>query len=118
MTLKLSARTRDAVAIVDCQGRIIFGDESIALREFVKEQLKSNPQLIINLADVNYIDSGGLGTLVGLYTSARAAGGVIKLSSLTERVGELLQVTKLLTVFEVYDSENEAVGSFQQRATA
>ncbi len=118
MTLKLSARSIDGVTVVDCHGRIVFGDETIALREFVKEQLKANPQVVINLGEVNYIDSGGLGTLVGLYTSARSAGGVIKLSSLTNRVGELLQVTKLLTVFEVYDNEVTAVRSFAHKASA
>jgi len=118
MTLRLSARTIDGITIVDCHGRIVFGDETIALREFVKEQLKSNPQVVINLGEVNYIDSGGLGTLVGLYTSARSAGGVIKLSNLTNRVGELLQVTKLLTVFEVFDNEVQAARSFAHKATA
>lgn len=118
MTLKLSARTVDGVIVVDCHGRIVFGDETIALREFVKEQLKANPQVVINLGDVNYIDSGGLGTLVGLYTSARSADGMIKLANLTHRVGELLQVTKLLTVFEVYDNEIQAARSFAHKATA
>lgn len=118
MTLKLSARIVEEVIVVDCHGRIVFGDETIALREFVKEQLKSNPQIVINLAEVNYIDSGGLGTLVGLYTSARSAGGMIKLAKLTHRVGELLQVTKLLTVFEVYDNEVVAARSFAHKATA
>ena len=118
MTLKISARSIENAIIVDCHGRIVFGDESSALREIVKEQLKSNPQVVINLAEVNYIDSGGLGTLVGLYTSARSAGGVIKLANLTNRVGELLQVTKLLTVFEVYNNEIEAARSFSQKATA
>ena len=118
MTLKLGSRILDGVAVVDCHGRIVFGDESVALREFVKELLKANRNLVINLAEVNYIDSGGLGTLVGLYTSARSGGGIIKLASLTHRVGELLQVTKLLTVFEVYDDEVQAAHSFKQRATA
>lgn len=118
MNLRLSARSIDGVIVVDCHGRIVFGDETIALREFVKEQLKSTPQIVINLANVNYIDSGGLGTLVGLYTSARAAGGVIKLANLTSRVGELLQVTKLLTVFEVFDNDAQAVRSFAHKATA
>ncbi len=118
MTLKLGSRTIDGVTVVDCHGRIVFGDESIALREFVKEQLKSSNQIVINLSGVNYIDSGGLGTLVGLYTSARGAGGVIKLANLTSRVGELLQVTKLLTVFEVFDNETQAAQSFSHRATA
>jgi anti-sigma B factor antagonist len=118
MTLKLSSRTMDGVTIVDCSGRIIFGDETVALRDFVKEHLKINNQIVINLAAVNYIDSGGLGTLVGLYTSARGCGGQVKLASLTTRVGELLQVTKLLTVFEVFDNDVQAVRSFAQRATA
>jgi len=118
MTLKIGSRTVEGVTVVDCHGRIVFGDESVALREFVKDLLKNNNQVVINLAGVNYIDSGGLGTLVGLYTSARSAGGVIKLANLTNRVGELLQVTKLLTVFEVYDNDVQAAKSFAQRATA
>ncbi len=118
MTLKLGSRVIESATIIDCHGRIVFGDESIALREFVKEHLKTNNQIVINLAEVNYIDSGGLGTLVGLYTSARSAGGVIKLANLTNRVGELLQVTKLLTVFEVFDNDVQAAKSFTQRATA
>jgi anti-sigma B factor antagonist len=118
MTLRLGSRQIEGAIVVDCHGRIVFGDESIALREFVKEHLKTNNQIVINLAEVNYIDSGGLGTLVGLYTSARSAGGVIKLANLTNRVGELLQVTKLLTVFEVYDDAVDAARSFTRRATA
>jgi len=80
--------------------------------------LKTNNQIVINLAEVNYIDSGGLGTLVGLYTSARGAGGIIKLANLTNRVGELLQVTKLLTVFEVFQDAATAAHSFQKGAVA
>ncbi len=118
MTLKLGTRMVDGVSVVDCQGRIIFGDESLMLRESVKELLKTSKDIVINLSNVSYIDSGGLGTLVGLYTSARGAGGMIKLANLTHRVGELLQVTKLLTVFEVYDSEDQAIRSFKQGAVA
>ena len=118
MNLKLASRAIDGVTIIDCQGRILFGDESIALREFVKDHLKNSRNVVINLGGVNYIDSGGLGTLVGLFTSARNAGGQIKLANLTNRVGELLQLTKLLTVFEVYDNEVQAVKSFAERATA
>ncbi len=118
MTLKLGTRVVDGITVVDCHGRIIFGDESLMLREAVKELLKTSKDIVINLANVNYIDSGGLGTLVGLYTSARSVGGMIKLANLTHRVGELLQVTKLLTVFEVYDSEEQAVRSFKQGAVA
>ena len=88
------------------------------LRETVKEQLKTSKDIVINLADVNYIDSGGLGTLVGLFTSARSSGGHIKLANLTHRVGELLQVTKLVTVFEVFDGEDKAVRSFSQKRSS
>ena len=118
MTLKLSTRMVDGITVVDCHGRIIFGDESLMLREAVKEQLRASKNVVINLADVNYIDSGGLGTLVGLYTSARTVGGTIKLANLTRRVGELLQVTKLLTVFEVFDGEDKAIRSFNRGAVA
>ena len=109
MTLKLSTRLLDGVTIVDCQGRIVFGDESALLRETVKKLLTETRQIVLNLGGVNYIDSGGLGTLVSLYTSARSSGGSVKLANLTQRVGDLLQVTKLLTVFEVFDGEAKAV---------
>ena len=115
MTLKLNFRLIDGITVVDCHGRIIFGEESSMLREAVKEQLKTSKDIVINLADVNYIDSGGLGTLVGLFTSARGTGGTIKLANLTHRVSELLQVTKLVTVFEVFDGEDKAVRSFSKR---
>jgi anti-sigma B factor antagonist len=115
MTLKLNTRVIDGIIVVDCHGRIIFGEESSMLREAIKEQLKISKQIVINLGDVNYIDSGGLGTLVGLFTSARSQGGSIKLANLTHRVGELLQVTKLLTVFDVYDGEDKAVRSFSKK---
>ncbi len=118
MNLNLSSRTVEGVTVVDCSGRIVFGEESAALREFIKNLLGDHKRIVINLGDVNYIDSGGLGTLVGLYTSARNAGGTIKLANLTKRVGELLQVTKLLTVFEVFDSVEKGVTSFNKGAVA
>jgi anti-sigma B factor antagonist len=108
----------DGITVVDCDGRLVFGEESANLRDTVKSLLSQNNQLVLNLGGVNYIDSGGLGTLVALYTTARSAGGAIKLAALTQRVGDLLQVTKLLTVFEVYDSVEEAVQSFRKGAAA
>ncbi len=84
----------------------------------MKNLLALNNQIVLNLGGVNYIDSGGLGTLVALYTTARNAGGSIKLAALTQRVGDLLQVTKLLTVFEVYDTVEDAVGSYKKGAAA
>lgn len=118
MQLKLSTRTIDGILVVNCYGRIVFGDESSYLRENVKKFIGENKRIVLDLAEVSYIDSGGLGTLVGLYTSARSNGGSIKLANLTQRVGELLQVTKLVTVFEVYGNEHEAVEAFKKDAAA
>jgi anti-sigma B factor antagonist len=118
MQLKLSVRNVDGVAVVDCAGRIIFGDEAASLRETVKQVIPENQRIVLNLANITYIDSGGLGTLVALYTTARSAGGNIKLASLTTRVGDLLQVTKLLTVFDVYDDEKQALDSFRKGEAA
>jgi anti-sigma B factor antagonist len=111
-------RLNDGIIVVDCAGRLIFGDETAALRDRVKELITEGSRIVLNLADTTYIDSGGLGTLVALYTTSKNAGGSVKLARLTRRVGDLLQVTKLLTVFEVYESEEDAVKSFRQGAAA
>lgn len=118
MMLKMNDRVVEGVGVLDCSGRIVFGEETSALRDTVTRLLTANPNLIVNLSGVNYIDSGGLGTLVSLYTSAKRAGGTIKLASLTQRVGDLMQVTKLLTVFEVYDDESQAFKAFKRGAAA
>lgn len=116
MQLKLTTRTVNDILVVNCDGRIVFGEESAELRDTVKKLLTQKNQIVLNLGGVSYIDSGGLGTLVALYTTAHNAGGSIKLSNLTQRVGDLLQVTKLLTIFEVFDSEDEAIRSFRGAA--
>jgi anti-sigma B factor antagonist len=108
----------DGVLILDCNGRVVFGEESAILRDTVRDLFAQHKQIILNLGGVNYIDSGGLGTLVALYTTAHNAGTSIKLTNLTQRVGDLLQVTKLLTVFEVYDNEELALQSFRKGAAA
>jgi anti-sigma B factor antagonist len=118
MQLKLSTRVVKGVTIVDCNGRIVFGEESALLRDTLKKLIAENSKIILNLSGITYIDSGGLGTLVALYTTAHNAGGSVKLANLTQRVGDLLQVTKLLTVFEVYDSEEKALESFKKGAAA
>ncbi len=118
MQLSISNRTVDDVAVVDCDGRLVFGEESASLRDSVRSLLLLNKQIVLNLGGVSYIDSGGLGTLVALYTTARNMSGSIRLASLTQRVGDLLQVTKLVTVFEVYDTVDKAVKSFQKGAAA
>lgn len=116
MQLKLPTRMKDGVLIFDCMGRIVFGDEATLLREQVKKALAANKKIILNLGEISYIDSGGLGTLVALRTSAHNAGATIKLVNLTKRVDDILQVTKLVTVFSVYDSEAEALESFRKAA--
>jgi anti-sigma B factor antagonist len=118
MQLKLNCRTIDGIFSVNCNGRIVFGEESSLLREQIKKAIAEHKRIVLNLSGVNYIDSGGLGTLVALHTTARNAGGTIKLANLTKRVGDLLQVTKLLTVFDVYNSEAEALDSFRKGAAA
>ena len=112
MSLKISSNTVDDVKVISCSGRIVFGDEAGQLRDWVKRELSENSRIVLNLGDVNYIDSGGIGTLVSLFTSARNAGGDIKLVHLTKRVGDLLQITKLITVFETYEDEQAAIKAF------
>jgi len=99
MQLRMSTRTIDGILVVDCSGRIVFGEESASLRDTVKKLLGESPKIVLNMREVNFIDSGGLGTLVSLYTTARSAEGALKLASLSQRVGDLLQVTKLVTIF-------------------
>ncbi len=117
MELKISQRTINGIAVIDCSGRLIFGDEAAFLRETVKTTLAQSNKIILNLKNVTYIDSGGLGTLVGLYSSAQAGGAEIKLCQLTQRSTQLLQVTKLLTVFDVRDTEESALQSFTKAAS-
>ena len=119
MQLKIGVRTlHDGIVVADCSGRIVFGEETAELRDRIRALISKGSRIVLNLADVTYIDSGGLGTLVALYTTAQNAGGSVKLANLTQRVGDLLQVTKLLTVFDVYDSEEKAIQSFKKGAAA
>jgi anti-sigma B factor antagonist len=114
MQLRMSTRTLEGALVVDCSGRLVFGEESASLRDMVKKLIAQTPNIVMNLREVNYLDSGGLGTLVSLFTTARNAGGAVKLASLSQRVGDLLQVTKLLTIFEVFDNEEAAARSFKK----
>lgn len=119
MQLRLNVRTLDdGIVVVDGVGRIIFGEESSALRDQIRALISSGSRVVLNLGEVTYIDSGGLGTLVALYTTAQNAGASVKLANLTKRIGDLLQVTKLLTVFDVYDTEEAAVQSLRKSAAA
>jgi anti-sigma B factor antagonist len=112
--MKITTRTAGDVQILDCSGKITLGEGTMAVRNTVRDILKSNgKKIILNLADVNYIDSSGIGELVSTYTTVTSNGGQLKLLSLTKKIQELLAITKLLTVFQVFDDEQSAVASFK-----
>ena len=113
MSMKLTTRQVDGVTILDLSGRITLGEGSVQLRDAIRDLLAKGQKLILlNLADVNYIDSSGIGELVSAYTTVRNQGGELKLLNLTKKVHDLLQITKLYTVFDVKDDEASAVASF------
>ncbi len=118
MALKMTNREVDGVSVVALEGRIVLGEESNALRERIKSLLAANQKkIVLNMDNVTYIDSAGragLGTLVAAHTSAKSQKAGLKLSNLGSKFQEVLQVTKLLTVFDVYDSEAAAIGSFSK----
>jgi anti-sigma B factor antagonist len=115
MSMKFTTRQVDSVTILDLSGRITLGEGSVTLRDAVKDALsKGSKNILLNLAEVNYIDSSGLGELVSAYTSVKNQGGELKLLSLTAKVHDLLQITKLYTVFDIKDDETSAVGSFSR----
>jgi anti-sigma B factor antagonist len=113
MSLKIETREVAHVTILDIQGRIILGDELTNLRDAIHKLVEQGQKkIVLNLAGVDYIDSSGVGELVGCYTTVRNAGGELKLLNLTQKVQDVLQVTKLYTVFDVRDDEFKAVKSF------
>lgn len=116
MAFSTTIREISGVTIVDCVGRLVFGHEALHLRERGKELLKKRKALVLNFAQVSYIDSGGLGVLVGLLTTARAAGGDIKLAAPSERVREVLKITHLDSVFEIHPDAEKAVESARHAA--
>jgi anti-sigma B factor antagonist len=116
--MKATLRQVDGVTVVDMSGRITLGEGCPLLRELVRDQLgKGTKHLLLNLADVTYIDSSGIGELVSGFTTVSNRGGKLKLLNLTKKVHDLLQITKLYTVFDVYDDEAKAVGSFEKSAS-
>ena len=112
----LYATTREVgvITLVDLSGRISLGEGSALLRKTVRDLLDNGrSKIVLNLGDVNYIDSSGIGELVSGFTAVRNRGGELKLLNLTKNVNDLLQLTKLFTVFDVYNDESSAVGSFR-----
>ena len=115
MSVKISTRQVDGVTILDLSGRITLGEGSVQLRDSVRDLLgKGQKHILLNLGDVNYIDSSGIGELVSAFTTAKNQGGELKLLNLTRKVHDLLQITKLYTVFDVKDDEASAIASFKK----
>jgi anti-sigma B factor antagonist len=111
--MKISNREVDHVTIIDLDGRIVLGDETDQVRTAVRELIaKGKKKIILNLAGVDYIDSSGVGELVASFTAVRNSGGELKLLNLTQKVHDVLNVTKLYTVFDIKDDEFKAVKSF------
>ena len=114
MSMTLKPRRIDDVVILDLSGRITIGEGTLVLRHEIHKRLDAgDAKFLLNLADVDYIDSSGLGELVTSFTTVRNKNGQLKLLNLTRRVRDLLQITKLLTVFDAFDNETEALKSLR-----
>ena len=113
MSVTLNSRQVGDVTVIDVAGRITLGEGSSALRDAIRDLVaKGGKKILLNLGEVNYIDSSGIGELVSSFTTVSNSGGALKLLNLTKRVKDLLQITKLYTVFEVFDDEASALRSF------
>ena len=114
MSMSLRPRRLDDVVVLDLSGRITIGEGTLIVRDTIHKLLEAGERkFLLNLSDCNYIDSSGLGELVTSFTTVRNLGGQFKLLNLTKRVQDLLQITKLLTVFESYNNETEALKSLK-----
>ena len=112
--MQINEREVNGVTVLEIHGKILMGEGDIAIKKKVDELLAENVKsVVLDLADVPYIDSSGLGELIRCYTTMRKANGTLKLANVTERIVDLLTITKLITVFEYYKSVDEAVGSFK-----
>lgn len=113
MSVKLTMRQIGDVTVIDAAGRITLGEGSSTFRDSIKElTTKGHKKVLLNLGDVSYIDSSGIGELVSGFTTVSNAGGQLKLLKLTKRIQDLLQITKLYTIFEVFDDEATGLASF------
>ena len=114
MALKIASRDVNGVKVLDLSGQIVLGEGSVQLREAVRGLIsKGTKKILLNMGDVNYIDSSGLGELVSAFTTAKNQQADVKLLKLTKKVHDLLQLTKLYTVFDIYDDEASAIASFK-----
>ena len=114
MTLRMTERNVNGVGVLVLEGRIVLGEESSSFREKVKSLVAAGKKkIVLDLANVSYIDSAGLGVLVAAFHSAHSQGGTLKLANLGQNFNEVLQMTKLMTVFDTYSNEEAAIQSFQ-----
>src|SRR2546430_11217523 len=112
--LDITQRQAGGVAVLDLGGEVRIGDDATALRSAIRNLVAGgNQKILLNLKGIKYIDSSGIGELIANYTTVGRAGGQLKLLNLTEKVQDLLVITKLLTVFDVYDNEEDALSSFK-----
>jgi len=119
MSITISTRQVGGVTIVDIRGRIVLGEESASVRDMIRDLLsKGHKQILLNLGDVDYIDSMGLGSLVGAFVTVRKQGGELKLLNLTDKLTDVMQITKLYTVFDIMNDEEAGVKSFGQSTAA
>ena len=119
MTVRMTNSEVDGVSVVTLDGRIVLGEESTSFREKLKSLIaEGKKKIVLNMANITYIDSAGLGALVAAHLSAKNQGASVRLSNLGTKFHEVLQITKLLTVFDVYDTEAAAVSSFQSLLAA
>jgi len=114
VTMTIASRQVGGVAVLDLSGKITLGEGSVQIRDAIRGLIgKGQKSILLNLGNVNYIDSSGLGELVSAYTTAKNQGAALKLLKLTKKVHDLLQLTKLYTVFDIYDDEASAIASFK-----
>jgi anti-sigma B factor antagonist len=114
MSMKVATRQVDGITILDLSGRITLGEGSVTLRDAVHDVLaKGSKKILLDLGNISYIDSSGIGEMVSAFTSVRNAGGELKLLNLTKKVHVLLQITKLYTVFDIWDNEASAIVAFK-----
>ena len=116
MSLQMITRTFAGVLVVECSGRLVLGEESANLRHLVRDLLNEYKQVVFDIGRLTYIDSSGLGVLVGLYAAAQRVGGGIKLANLNPHLRDILQITKVVTVFEIFERAEDAAASFNALA--
>jgi anti-sigma B factor antagonist len=115
--MKVSSRQVNGITILDLSGRITLGEGSVVLRDTIRDLVsQGHKQILLNLAEVTYIDSSGIGELVSAFTTVRNQGGDLKLLNLTKKVHDLLQITKLYTVFDIREDETKAIQAFAKNA--